>query len=302
MLAQLLHESGLFLGSADELLGPNESNQEGHFEHTGFLKINEALLRHFGGSWQDPPELKPGWERDPGPQELILDARALLQTFSGKSPWGWKDPRTTILLPFWKSLIPHLRFVICIRNPLDVANSLRTRDRLSLEHGVILWNRYLRAAIEETHGYPRLMAFYDDFFLEGGEALDRLVHFCGLQTPNDPSGIRSAIRGELRHHSSEMLHLMKDRSIPSECKLLYMGLRAISASEGPEAKGADHLLPLLDEFCDARLLSQLQRELTERKSELFTLRKQIYEDLKANHRWAYRLYRNFLKPFRVRQP
>lgn len=309
MVAQLLHESGLFLGSADQLLGGNAGNQEGHFEHLGFFQINEALLRRFGASWEVPPELKPGWERDPSLEELRAEARALVETFSGKAPWGWKEPRTTLLLPFWKSLVPSLRFVICVRSPLDVAKSLAKRDKLTVERGVILWRRYTRAAIKNTDGCPRLFAFYDDFFANPAVETDRLFRFCGLPRSEAASALDSIIRGDLRHHRSELAELLKDRSVPTEYKLIYLGLRALqdrdsawAGSEDTSAQSATHLMQLLDEFHDAQRLAQLQGELTEERDEVSRLRKELYEDLRAKHRWAYRVYRNFIRPFRTRQP
>jgi hypothetical protein len=309
MVAQLLHQAGLFLGSADQLLGANSGNQDGHFEHQGFFKINEELLKHFGASWQFPPKLERGWERDDSLATLFAEARALLQTFSGKSSWGWKEPRTTILLPFWKSLIPSLRFVICVRSPLDVAKSLGKRDGLPIESGVVVWNRYVHAAIEDTQGYPRLLAFYDDFFLNRCAAADKLLRFCGLQMPNDSFATNPVVREELRHYKSEMTDLLEDRSIPTEYKLKYLGLHALSGNESastvPEdvkERTANHLLQLFDSLHDEERLVQLQSELMERDHELLRLRKEIYRDLRANHRWAYRVYRNFIRPFRVRHP
>lgn len=309
MVAQLLHQAGLFLGPADQLLGANAGNQEGHFEHLGFFKINDALLRHFGGSWEFPPELKSGWERDASLQELRAEARTLLQTFSGKSSWGWKEPRTTILLPFWKSVIPNLRFVICVRSPLDVAKSLVRRDRLTIERGVVLWNRYMHAAIEDTEGCPRMLTFYDDFFANATAEADKLLRFCGLKKPADPSVLDSAVRAEFRHHKSAMADLLEDRSIPTEDKLMYLSLRALSVRESPltapedaSAPSANHLLRLFDEFHDHERLAQLQTDLTQRNDEVTRLRKEMWNDLRANHRWAYKVYRNFIRPFRVRQP
>jgi hypothetical protein len=309
MIARLLHQCGLYLGPDDQLLGAHDGNPEGHFEHTEFLNIDDALLQHLGGSWEFPPELKPGWEKDPSLEDLLTKARALLETFSGKSSWGWKEPRTTILLPFWKSVIPNLRFVICVRSPLDVAKSLARRDRLTIERGVVLWNRYMRAAIEDTEGCPRMLTFYDDFFANGTAEADKLLRFCGLQKPEDSSVRDSVIRAEFRHHLSEMADLLEDRSIPTEYKLMYMSLRALcvreSALTAPEdaaAQSANHLLRLLDEFHDGERLARLQTELTERNDEVIRLRRELYNDLRANHRWAYKVYRNFIRPFRVRQP
>jgi hypothetical protein len=305
MVAQLLHQARLFLGSADQLLRADSSNQDGHFEHLGFLKINGALLRHFGGSWEFPPDLEPGWETYASLAELRSSARALLETFSGKLPWGWKEPRTTILLPFWRSVIPNLRFVICVRSPLEVAKSLAKRNKIPIERGVFLWNRYMRAAIQDTESCPRIFAYYEDFFTDAVSEANRLISFCGLQAPQDPSMLGGEIRSELRHHRSEITELLGAASIPAEYKLLYVGLRALSersrvATTPPDesAQDASEFLRVLDEFHDYERLAQLQTELTKRNYELSKLRNEMLNDLKANHAWAYRIYRKFIRPFR----
>ena len=137
MVARLLNLCGLDLGPSDQLIPPNDPNPIGYFENVNFTyKIDDALLAHFGGSWDNPPVFKEGWEYDPSLEQIVNEARSLLQTFSNNSQWGWKDPRATILLPFWKLLIPDLRFVICVRSPLEVAKSLASRDKMSIQEGV----------------------------------------------------------------------------------------------------------------------------------------------------------------------
>jgi hypothetical protein len=186
---------------------------------------------------------------------------------------------------------------------------LAKRDQLPIERGVVVWNRYVHAAIEDTEGYPRLFAFYDDFFSNEPAAADKLRRFCGMQMPDNSFATNPVIREELRHYKSEMTDLLEDRSIPTEHKLMYLGLRALSSGESAstapddtQGRTANHLLRLFDGFHDEERLVQLQSELTERNHELFKLRKEIYQDLRAKHRWAYRVYRNFIRPFRVRQP
>jgi len=309
MIARLLKDCGLYLGPDEQLLGAHYGNPEGHFEHTEFMNIDDALLRHLGGSWEFPPEPDPGWEKDASLDELRSKARSFLETFSGRSPWGWKGPRTTILLPFWKSLVPNLRFVICVRSPLEVAESLAKRNKIAAERGFFLWYRYLRAAIEDTAGYPRMITFYDDFFIEAAAELQWLIAFCGLEKPADSSAIADGIRGELRHHRSPIAEILGATSLAAEYKLLYLGLRGLrggeAASRSPENDTANHageVLRVLDEFHDRERLAQLQTELTKKEYELSKLRSQILNDAKANHRWAYRVYQNLIKPFRLRRP
>ena len=278
MVTRLLSLCGLDLGPAEELLGPEESNPLGHFENRGFHKINEALLKRLGGSWDNPPQFKKDWEYDSSLEPIVCEARSLLRTFSKTSLWGWKDPRTTVLLPFWKSLIPDLRFVICVRSPLEVANSLARRDRMPIQKGVYLWNQYMRAAIRDTENHSRIFTFYEDFFDEASAEIDRLAMFCGLTKPDDPSQVQQAISPKLRNHASETAELLGEAGAITEYKLFYIGLRALSIQARAQSmepdkreisisKNIGRFLHLLEQFHDENETARLQAALAEKEQQ-----------------------------------
>ena len=173
LTTRLLSLAGVYLGPEEELLQKDlhqlagegeavlararEANPEGFFEHYRMTRLNERILRAMGGNWREPPALPEGWEESEALAAEREDARALLdRSFAGRSLWGWKDPRNSLTLPFWQSLIPDLRYVICLRNPIDVASSLRKRDRISLEQGLDLWLAYVAGALINTSGQPRI--------------------------------------------------------------------------------------------------------------------------------------------------
>jgi hypothetical protein len=224
---RLLNVLGLSLGPSDRLMGAGRGNATGHFEHLGFLEINEALLHHFGGSWRDPPEFPPGWQNDPVVQRLTEMAGSLVAAMSADhGPWGWKEPRTTVLLPFWQRIIPRLRYVICIRNPLEVANSLAERDRMTIAAAVALWRRYTRAALAHTSGHARTVIFYEDYFSRPLRELNRLAEFCGLARIDSADGLLGVLAKDLRHQRRGAVTLLLHPAVSIECKLLYLGLRA----------------------------------------------------------------------------
>ena len=231
MVARLLNQCGLNLGPEERLLGPNADNAMGHFEHTGFIEIDDALLKHFGGSWDNPPVLNSGWENDATLGELVAKAKKLIDTFTNSAPWGWKEPRTTFLLPFWQKLLPDLRYVICVRNPLEVARSLAERNGTSIPEGAHLWSQYTRAAIQNTEGWPRILTFYEDFFRDPLDEINRVVGFCRLNRVDDPSKVQGIISGEHRHQTSGTVELLNEGSVPLEYKLLYLGLRSLASEE-----------------------------------------------------------------------
>lgn len=240
MIARLLSLCGLDLGPPDKFLKADAANPLGHFEHRGFLEIDRKLLKFFKATWQEPPGLRPGWYLDPKLAPLRAEVEALAATFAGKSPWGWKEPRASLFLPFWKAAIPSMRFVVCIRSPLEVARSLEKRNKTPLRKGASLWYRYMRASIEDTEGCPRLFTFFEDYFDSGSAEIERLLRFCGLQLPGDNAQLNSAIATELRHHTSVIQSLLQEPAVTPECKLFYLGLRAILSEHPPSVEARDH--------------------------------------------------------------
>ena len=143
---------------------------------------------------------------------------------SGSALWGWKDPRTTILLPFWQMLIPNLRFVIGVRNPLEVARSLRKRDGMSIGAGAYLWYRYTRAGVRDTRIIHGLLAC-TKVISETPSA--SLTGSPSLRFGKTRRRIRCRGPGfkNLRHQTSDSLELLDEVDIPLEYKLFYLGLR-----------------------------------------------------------------------------
>jgi hypothetical protein len=122
MVAGLLRRAGLYLGEEADLLPPAEGNPDGYFENSKFVELNEELLARLGGTYFGPPALATGWAE--AAAALRDKAEDMLRGFAGHEPWGWKDPRNSLTLPFWTSLVGDLRTVICLRHPWDVADSL----------------------------------------------------------------------------------------------------------------------------------------------------------------------------------
>ena len=138
LLTRLLAQLGLFVGW--------ELNH--HFEALFFVLRNQRLLRDQGASWHNPTAgtklLPEGVERRRlvaalaeevrsaatvsylGPRRYVRWGSLLRLPF----PWGWKDPRNTLVLPLWLEIFPGARVVHIVRNGVDVAMSLALRERL----------------------------------------------------------------------------------------------------------------------------------------------------------------------------
>jgi len=179
MLTRLLHACGLYLGPESALMPPQADNPEGFWEHLGFVAVNDELLNQLGGAWDLPPNAQENFS-DPRLDPLRMKARLLIEGFDSASAWGWKDPRNSLTLPFWHQLLPGLKTVVVVRNPLEVAHSMRERNGTSYSFGLRLWEIYNRRVIETANTQERLVTHYDLFFDDPENELRRITHFMGL--------------------------------------------------------------------------------------------------------------------------
>ena len=213
---RILNILGVSLGEPEALLGAIEQiNDKGFYEHYAIMRLNTALLRRLGGSWRDPPPLPPGWESDPGLDDLREQAAAIIANeFADEPLWGFKDPRTCLTLPFWRPLIGPAAFVICHRHPLEIADSLLRRDALTTEQSIALWRRYTAGAIAATADDPRVIIGYRSELGDPFAACQKLASFLGVpECAGDPS-VRREVDGwvdhGLRHHEHTALELLDD--------------------------------------------------------------------------------------------
>ena len=179
MVTRLLHRCGLELGPESDLMPPQADNPEGFWEHLRFVALNEELLNELGGAWDLPPNADENFTHarlDP----LRMKARLLIERFDSTRVWGWKDPRNSLTLPFWQDLLHGLKTLIVVRNPLEVAYSMRERNGTSFSLGLRLWEIYNRRLLERATEQQRLITHYDLFFNDAETELRRIAEFTGL--------------------------------------------------------------------------------------------------------------------------
>jgi hypothetical protein len=206
-ITRTLNLCGVYLGPPQHLLGPAPDNPKGFWEHRGVVELNDQILSRLGGGALEPPRFVPEWQLALALKDLQERARNLFeQDFSAAGLWGWKDPRTCLTLPFWQNLVPRMSYVICLRNPLSVVESLQRRDGVSLTRGIYLWFTYLRLSFIHTHRERRILVFYEDLMQDCVRQMKRLAHFLNRSDQAERDDIQRALQAfvdsDLHHHRS----------------------------------------------------------------------------------------------------
>jgi len=209
LVAGALGRLGVSLGRPDRMLKPGPDNPKGYFELKELQLLDDDLLSQLGGAWDQPPVLDPGWEQDTALAPYREHAAAILDDAFGpegeRAPViAWKDPRLSLLLPFWRTVTPIATTVVVVRDPVEVAASLALRGyAVGAAQAASLWLRYLFAATAADPGH--LLVRHNDLFDDLPGTVARLTGHVGLAAPDAAAlaAVREHLDVELRHHDAD---------------------------------------------------------------------------------------------------
>jgi hypothetical protein len=128
LTASLLASLSVDMGQ--QLLSSDVHNVRGYFEDVDFLTLQRRMLSESCAA-DDGGHPDWGWTEHETLDRTHLsrfvpEAQALLAARAPRTAaWGWKDPRTSLLLDFWDALVEEARYVFVYRFPWDVADSMQ---------------------------------------------------------------------------------------------------------------------------------------------------------------------------------
>jgi hypothetical protein len=210
-VTRLLNMAGAYFGPEGISNGADEGNLKGFWERRDIRAICDGLLQESGFDWWRVSN----FALEKIPQDVrerhLATLRKLLLEIDAHRPWVVKEPRLCVLFPLVR---PLLEVPVCIhvaREPLEVAQSLETRNGFPAPAGIALWELYTIHAFHATVGFPRLLVHYADLVSSPMPTLERLVAqledfgVSGLHTPTERE-ITAYISPELRRarRSSEV--------------------------------------------------------------------------------------------------
>jgi hypothetical protein len=189
MVAGVLARLGVNMGR--ELMPPNRGNPTGYYENMDFVKLNREILGH-----QDNSVLP-----IPSSQEIINKKDKFGEQIkkiikkSQSSLWGWKDPRTCLTIELFLPFLTNPYFIICQRNPLAIARSLKKRDGLSVEMGIKIneiYNQRITNFFQRNPELKRMFISYEKMVAEPEQAVRGIIQFIDLKS--NPKDFNQAVK------------------------------------------------------------------------------------------------------------
>ena len=165
-LARVLNLMGLYFGGEEVGTGRSAENQKGFWERRDVRALNDAMLFEAGCDWDCLSSLDLASLAAPKRAEYRALAADIVMKLDAHRPWFVKDPRLCALFPIWREALETPVCLHIVRNPLEVAESLRARNGMPLDVGLALWEAYNARALAASAESPRVFARYDQLLQE----------------------------------------------------------------------------------------------------------------------------------------
>jgi hypothetical protein len=235
-----LEAMGVDLGS--EFYPARPDNPKGDWEDRRFHSLNEELLKASHQSWDDPGQLETEPVVEASQRIFLPDALALVNDrLRDAALVGIKDPRFSVLLPFWKRIFAEagmrVSYVISFRNPLSVAESLWQRNAFPKSKALQLWVAHYERIISETAGSLRVVVDYDALLDAPGVQLARVAHFLDLTVEEPALAVYSTefLDPALRHSRFSVDDIEADLDCDRIVLKLYQELGRQALTPSPES-------------------------------------------------------------------
>jgi hypothetical protein len=188
---------------------PSKLNPRGFFESEPIFRLHDELFEEAGTSWSDLQTFPKSWLDSPMADVYIERMLEVVREEFGDSPlFVVKDPRLCRLVPYWQRVLARLdvepAYVIAIRNPLEVAASLKHTQEVPEAKGLLLWLQYVLQAEHDSRKHTRCFVSYDQLLTDWRTVIGHVGRELSLTFPR--LSRRAAAEADefvtkaLRHH------------------------------------------------------------------------------------------------------
>jgi hypothetical protein len=220
-LTGMLVQAGF--SAPSDLMPATIANPKGYWESLGIMGINEGFLAEMESHWSSSLPLPAGWSESISARKWRTSLINLIsEVFGGAQLPTIKDPRFCTLImglePWFESRLIDTSYIILIRHPLEVANSLLQAEGIDLYKALRLWIKSIFMTEQATRGYRRKFISFDVLIQDPANCLEACLQL--VESAPDPENKvsmadeQNVIRPKTNHQATAFIDKRLKRQHP----------------------------------------------------------------------------------------
>lgn len=238
-----------------------ENNELGFWEPMHLVALHDELLSSAGTSWYDFQAFPRKWyDTDSAKEYRDKIIQLLYEEFGNSDFFVVKDPRICRLVPLWVKVLQLFEaepnFIIPLRNPLEVAYSLKKRDGIPIGQGTLMWLRHVLEAERFTRPYKRSFLVYTEILKNWQGTAERVAQDLKFDWPVSYSSaapqIDNFILSGHKHYNFSERELEKDTEVSIWVVDTYKSLMLASSEKSSDFQMVlDEVYKCFERACEA---------------------------------------------------
>ena len=225
------------------IMGPGIGNEVGHWEPENLVLLHDQLLSELDSAWDDWQSI----DLNELTEERYLYYKNRLQTqikeeYKDAKLFVLKDPRVCKILPLYKELLEEINVEIKVvaqfRNPIDVMDSLQSRDEMLASDASLLWLQYVLNSEKNCRDIERIFIKYDDVINDWRACYQTITNCLDVQWPYTRDEIETQvdkfISPDHRHHNHEDEEVLSDPLLRQWVGEAYSALLVLQTNPNSE--------------------------------------------------------------------
>lgn len=204
LVARIFYEIGADMGNADNFYRPDKWNLDGYYEQPDIHAINMPIVN--GHLW------KVSYLWLPSTRTIMKRAEKragqLRETAARYRNKVVKETRFCLTLPAWlKYGVKIDKLLICLRDPIQVARSVKRRNFVSIKHALSLWHIHNARLLENSAGIPVWFLYYGNLLDERFSLLEMkgAVQFFGYDFTDEglETILKKCVKPQMNHNPGQ---------------------------------------------------------------------------------------------------
>jgi hypothetical protein len=201
-LTGMLAQAGF--AAPSDLMGATEANPKGYWESLSITRRNEDFILEMESHWSSSLPLPAGWSESISARKWRSSLiKIISKTFGGAELPTIKDPRFCELVlglePWFESKLIDTSFIIPIRHPIEVSNSLLQAEGTDLYKALRLWMKSIFMTEQATRGYRRKFISFDLLLENPTNTLEACLQLVQSADNPETTGTIADLQNEARN-------------------------------------------------------------------------------------------------------